>query len=188
MPKGNLKTDQLSIIEMIVQWESSDSDSRSKLWALGWRIGALDPDKKRSTIRKEWVARAQVGNQDTLQRVVNGCAAIGRLTGGKLPNVQQRNRIEKNGPSTVGEKSARLNADILTKKGSNVKDCLDPAKKRSKSTPELISGEAPTVENIGMLLGQCIIAATDSDPVQLCENVITIAMAYVADAKEKAKN
>lgn len=187
MPKSNLKTEQLSIIEMIKLWESSDSDSRQKLWALGWRIGALDPDKKRSTVRKEWVERAQVGNQDTLQRVVNGCAAIVRLNGGKLPNVQQRNRIEKNGPSTVGEKAARLNGDILTTKGSNVKDCLDPAKPKSKSTPELISGEAPTVENIGMLLGQCIVAATDSDPVQLCENVITIAMAYVAEVKNKAK-
>lgn len=187
MPKSNLTTEQLSIMAMIEQWESADSDSRSKLWALAWRIGAIDSDKTRSAVRKEWVGRAKAVNQPSLAKAVNAAAKIIRLNGNKLPNKNVRTRIEKNAPTVVGQYAGRLNADILSTKGSNVSECIDPAKDRNKST-ELVSAEAPTVENIGLLLGKCIVNATDADPEQLCRNVITIAMAYVADVKAKAQS
>lgn len=187
MPNSNLKTED-SIEQMIDNWEKATSDSESMLWALAWRIALIDPEPQRSKIRTTWTEKASTDTaQQTLRKAVNGAAKIIRLNGNKIPNQKVRNRIEKNGASYVGNHASRINADILTSKGSKVMDCLDPAKKKAKSK-ELIPSDAPTVETVGTLLGQLLVNATDVDPTLLIQNVVTMANNYVATVEAaKAK-
>ena len=162
MPKGNLAT---------ISFRSLDDRSMGiqrfrlrvqsfGLWMADWRFGS----RQESSTIPQGMGGSNTGREPGHAPACGrGCAAVVvQLNGGKLPNVQQRNRIEKNGRPPLA--SPPVSMPTFSRRVT-VKDCLDPAKKRVKP-PELISGgEAPTVENIDMLLGQCIIAATDSDPV-----------------------
>ena len=186
MPTSKLTTKE-GIPELLAKWESAEGNSQELLWALSWRIGGLDPDHQRSKLRRHWVDTAQEVNRDTLQKAVNGCAAVVRLNGGRVPTKEVRKRIESHAPTVFGQKAARLNTDILTAKAVNLEDCLNPAKRRKASAPELVSADKVTVPNIGKLLGQLILNATDADVDQLVKNVVHIANSYVAEAKAKAK-
>lgn len=184
MPNSKLTTEG-GILTLIEEWESSHGNSTELLWKVAWRIGALDPTKKRSALRAEWVGRAKEVNRETLQKAVNGCAAVVRLNGGNLPNKTQKARIEKHALTVFGQKAARLNENILTEKAKRLDECLNPPAKRRQSVPELIPSEKVTQESVGELLGRLMLQSTDIDPNLLVRNVAQLANNYVATVKAK---
>ena len=186
MPNSKLTTKE-GILALIEKWESSHCNSIELLWDVAWRIGALDPTKKRSAIRSEWVGRSKEVNRETLQKAVNGCAAVVRLNSGAVPNKTQKARIEKFSPTVFGQKAARLNENILTDKAKNLDNCLNPAKPRPSKVPELIPSDAVTIESVGELLGRLILQSTDVDPNLLVRNVSAVANNYVTASRAKQK-